>query len=105
MPNSESVTGVRHVTCDGLTKPLPNFSHATVHNGTVYVSCIQGFLPETFEFPSEAPEDQARQVLANMRHVLEAAGSSMRHVLKITIFMTDMRDFPRINAAVDEAFP
>jgi 2-iminobutanoate/2-iminopropanoate deaminase len=96
---------VRHVTCDEITKPLPIFSHATVHNGVVYVSCIQGFLPGTFEFPSLDPQDQARQALANMKVVLEQAGSSLSHVLKITIFMTDMRDFPKINEAVNEAFP
>jgi len=96
---------VRHVSCDGVTKPLPLFSHATVHNGIVYVSCIQGFIPGTFEFPSAAAEDQARQVLRNLKAVLEQAGSDLRHVLKITLFMTDMRDFPGINEAVNEAFP
>src|SRR5262245_13602865 len=102
---SDSKDGaVRHVICDGVTKPLPLFSHATVHNGTVYVSCIQGFIPGTFEFPSAA-EDQARQVLRNLKAVLEQAGSDLRHVLKITLFMTDMRDFPKINEAVNEAFP
>jgi 2-iminobutanoate/2-iminopropanoate deaminase len=96
---------VRHITCDGVTKPLPLYSHATVHNGIVYVSCIQGFIPGTFEFPSAAAEDQARQVLRNLKVVLEQAGSDLRHVLKITLFMTDMRDFPKINEAVNEAFP
>jgi 2-iminobutanoate/2-iminopropanoate deaminase len=96
---------VRHVTCDKVTKPLALFSHATVHNGIVYVSCIQGFLPGTFEFPSADAEDQARQVLRNLKVVLEQAGSDLSHVLKITLFMTDMRDFPKINEAVNEAFP
>jgi 2-iminobutanoate/2-iminopropanoate deaminase len=103
---SHSTDGaVRHVTCDKVTKPLPLFSHATIHNGIVYVSCIQGFIPETFEFPSADAEDQARQVLRNLKVVLEQAGSNLSHVLKITLFMTDMRDFPKINEAVNEAFP
>jgi 2-iminobutanoate/2-iminopropanoate deaminase len=96
---------MRHITCDGVTKPLPVFSHATVHNGIVYVSCIQGFVPGTFDFPSVSPEDQARQALRNLQVVLEEAGSSLSHVLKITIFMTDMRDFAKINDAVNEAWP
>ena len=96
---------VRHIICAEVAKPLPIFSHATVHNGIVYVSCIQGFKPGTLEFPSAAPEDQARQALANLKVILEQAGSSLGHVLKITIFMTDMRDFPKINAVVNEAFP
>jgi len=103
---SHSTDGaVRHITCDGVTKPLAVFSHATVHNGIVYVSCIQGFIPGTFEFPSAAAADQARQALSNLKVVLEQAGSRLSHVLKITIFMTDMRDYAKINEAVNEAFP
>lgn len=96
---------MRHITCEGLTRPLPIYSHATVHNGTVYVSATQGFLPGTFEFPSAAAGDQARQVFRNLSAVLEQAGSSLDRVLKITIFMTQMEDFPAINEAVNEAFP
>ena len=42
-----------------------------IHNGVAYISCVQGFLPGSFEFPSEAAADQARQVLANMSVILE----------------------------------
>jgi 2-iminobutanoate/2-iminopropanoate deaminase len=96
---------VRHITSDKLTKPLPLYSHATVHNGVAYVSGLQGFIPGTSDFLSQAPSDQARQSLANLKVILEQAGSSLSLVLKLTIFMTDMRDFPEINAAVNEAFP
>ncbi len=96
---------VKHITCDAVTKPLPIFSHATVRKGIVHVSCIQGFIPGTFEFPSSDPADQARQVLHNLKLVLEEAGSDLKHVLKITIFMTDMHGFDKINEAINEAFP
>lgn len=104
MPDSQG-GAVRHITCDGVSKPLPTFSHATVHNGIVYVSCIQGFLPGTFDFPSPKAEDQARQMLANLKIILEQAGSYLTRVLKITIFMTDMQDFAKINEVVNETFP
>lgn len=93
------------ILCESLTKPLPTFSHAVVYDGIVYVSCIQGFIPGTFEFPSVDPEEQARQVLRNLRVALHEAGSSMGNVLKITIFMINAADFPQINDAIDEAFP
>ena len=99
------MSAVEHLVADGLTEPLPLYSHATIHNGTVYVSCIQGFIPGTFDYPSEDPADQARQVLANLKVVLEQAGSSLARVLKITVLMTDMSQFGRINEAVNEAFP
>jgi 2-iminobutanoate/2-iminopropanoate deaminase len=39
---------------------------------------------------------QAEQVFANLERVLEAGGSSLRNVIKVTIFLTDMRHFPKI---------
>lgn len=96
---------IEHVIADGLVTPLPIYSHATVHNGIAYVSCIQGFIPGTLEFPSADPGDQARQVLANLKMVLEQAGSSLERVLKFTVLMTDMSYFPKINEAINEAFP
>lgn len=96
---------IRHITCEGVTKPLPIFTHATVHKGVAHISCVQGFIPGTFEFPSETPDAQARQVFKNLKTILEQIGSSLSRVVKITIFMTDMHDFPLINQAVNEAFP
>ena len=96
---------IEHVVADGLVTPLPLYTHATVHNGIVYVSCLQGFMPDTLDFPSEDAADQARQVLANLKMVLEQAGSSLERVLKITLLMTDMSDFEAINEAINEAFP
>ena len=96
---------IEHVVADGLVKPLPVYAHATVHDGIVYVSCIQGFIPGTLDFPSADGADQARQVMANLKLVLEQAGSSLARVLKITVLMTDMADFARINDAINEAFP
>jgi len=49
-------------------------------------------------------EDQTRQVLANLRAVLEAAGSGLDRVVKVTVFMTDLGDFQRMNAVYATAF-
>jgi len=49
-------------------------------------------------------EDETLQVLANLRAVLEAAGSSMDHVVKATVYLTDLSLFPRVNAVYAEAF-
>ena len=49
-------------------------------------------------------EDEARQVLANLRAVLEAAGSGMDQVVKATVYLTDLSLFPRVNKVYAEAF-
>jgi 2-iminobutanoate/2-iminopropanoate deaminase len=50
-------------------------------------------------------EDQTRRVLDNIRAVLEAAGSGLDRVVKMTVFMTDLGDFKRMNAVYAEYFP
>lgn len=48
-------------------------------------------------------EAQARQVLANLRAVLATAGLDFQHVVKATIYVTDLADFPRLNELYGEA--
>lgn len=50
-------------------------------------------------------EEQTRQVLKNVKAVLEAAGSGLEHVVKSTVFISNMDDFARINAVYAEFFP
>ncbi len=98
-----------HITCFAssiLTRPLPVFSHVTNFRGLLHVSCIQGFLPGTFEFPSDDAGAQAEQVLRNLQTVLEEAGSGLSQVLKLTLFFTNMKlDFPAVNEVVNRFFP
>lgn len=49
-------------------------------------------------------EDQARQVFANLRAVLAAAGTDFSRVVKVTVFLTDMNDFAQLNAVYAEQF-
>lgn len=48
--------------------------------------------------------EQTRQVLANLRAVIEAAGGSMAQVIKTTVFMKDLQDFAAMNAVYEAAF-
>ncbi len=49
-------------------------------------------------------EAEARQALANLRAVLEEAGAGLDRVVKTTVYLIDMGDFPRVNALYQEAF-
>ncbi|NOZ28284.1 MAG: RidA family protein [Chloroflexi bacterium] len=53
----------------------------------------------------EGLEAQTRQILDNLQAVLEAAGSGLEHVIKTTIFLTDIADFAAVNAVYATAFP
>ncbi len=72
------------------------YSQAVKIGNMVYTAGQIGLDPATGEM-REGLEAQARQVMANLQAVLEAAGASFGSVVKTTIFITDMADFGVIN--------
>ena len=80
------------------------YSHATSLGDLVFCSGQIPLDPAHGRLVGDAVDEQTRQVLANLKAVLEAAGSGLDHVLKATVFLTDMGDFPIVNALYAEAF-
>jgi 2-iminobutanoate/2-iminopropanoate deaminase len=60
--------------------------------------------PATGTLVEGSIEDQTRRALDNVRAVLEAAGSGLDRAVKMTVFMTDLGDFQRMNAVYAEYF-
>ena len=56
------------------------------------------------ELVSEDIEDQVHQSLKNIKHILAEAGADMGQVIKCTIFIDDMEDFPKVNAVYEQYF-
>lgn len=53
---------------------------------------------------AETVEEQAAQSLANIKHILEADGLTMANVVKTTVFLADLTDFPAVNAVYETFF-
>ena len=81
------------------------YSQAINTGPLVFVSGQIPFDPATGEIVPGDVQDQTRQSLKNVREVLLAAGSSMDKIVKATVFITDMNDFPKINEVYAEFFP
>ncbi|QOY53987.1 RidA family protein [Candidatus Sulfurimonas marisnigri] len=79
------------------------YSQAVVANGMVYTSGQIALTPEGVMLESNVVI-QTKQVLKNLKAVLEEAGSSMDMVVKTTIFIDSMDDFAVINEIYEEAF-
>lgn len=79
------------------------YVQAVSWGGLVFTSGQIGLDPATGELVEGGFEAQARQVLRNLQHVLESAGCSFQDVLKATIYVTDMSQFPRLNELYGEA--
>lgn len=79
------------------------YSQAMIANGMVFTSG-QIALKPSGEMVEGDVRAQCIQVLANLKAVLEAAGSSFNHVIKSTIFLDNMDDFAAVNELYAEAF-
>ena len=79
------------------------YSQAIEVNGMVYTSGQIPVNPATGEI-ADSIEGQARQVMENVKNLLEAAGTSMGNVVKTTVFIKDMNDSGKINEIYAEYF-
>lgn len=95
---------MRQVRTEAAPTPIGPYSQALIQGGLVYCSGQIPIDPATNQLVAGEIEDQTRQVLANLCAVLEAAGSSPDRVLRTTIYLTDLRLFPRVNAVYGEHF-
>lgn len=71
----------------------------------VFLSGQIGLVPETGVMASDQFELQVRQAFANMKAVIEAAGGRLEHIVKLTLFLTDLKQFPVVNTIMAELIP
>lgn len=79
-----------------------HYSQAVVHAGLVYVAGQLPLVPGEPERKLEGFEAQARQVIANVIAIVEAAGSSRDRILRTTVYISDIAHWPAFNAIYAE---
>ena len=92
---------IKRVNVDGLMK-LAAFSHAVMAGEFIYVSGSLGTMGETTDLASGGTAGETKQVLHNMQEILTACGASMRDVVKMNVFLSDMDTFAEMNEAYME---
>lgn len=80
------------------------YSQATIANGFVFTAGQVALIPGTKDLAAGGIEAQTRQALTNLTAVLEAAGTTIHHVVKTTVFLQNMDDFAAMNAVYAEFF-
>ncbi|RJP25499.1 MAG: RidA family protein [Candidatus Omnitrophota bacterium] len=85
-------------------KPVGPYSPGVVANGFLFVSGQIPLDPSTGRLVTDSFEIQVRQTLENLKSVIEAAGSTLQDVVKVTIFLDDMENFGELNAIYAEYF-
>lgn len=89
---------------DKAPKAIGPYSQAIRTDSMIYTAGQIGLDPATGDLVAGGVEEQTRQAINNLRNVLEAAGSSLDHVVKIIAFLKDMNDFPKMNSIYAEYF-
>lgn len=87
---------MERISTDRAPAAVGPYSQAVKHNGMVFVSGQIPVDPATGAIPEDIGE-QATQAFTNLRNVLEAAGSSMDRVLRVTVFLADISSFSTVN--------
>ena len=92
----------RVIQTDAAPGAIGPYNQAIAAAGLVFAAGQVGLDPATRQL-REGVKAQAEQAVANVRGVLEAAGSGLERVVKTTIFLTDMDDFATVNEAYARA--
>jgi 2-iminobutanoate/2-iminopropanoate deaminase len=95
---------MKNVKTEKAPVPVGPYSQAIICDKMVFCSGQLGIDPSSGKLVTTGTADEAKQGLKNIRSVLEAAGSSMDKVVKVTIFMTDLGRFKEVNAIYADIF-
>jgi 2-iminobutanoate/2-iminopropanoate deaminase len=83
---------------------LPVFSHASTAGGLIFVSGTLGTLGGGFELAPGGVGPETTQALRNVERILAAAGATLDDLVKVSLYLADMADFPAMNEAYAKLF-
>jgi 2-iminobutanoate/2-iminopropanoate deaminase len=93
------------IAVDKFPKPPVPCSHAVKAGDFLFIAGQVGVDPANSKLKGSSTREQTEQALTNMADVLKAAGSSMEHVVKTTVFISDFKDFEEMNKVYAKFFP
>jgi reactive intermediate/imine deaminase len=96
--------GRQEVRVEGAHEPISHYTHAVISGNLVFVSGCVAADGHGELIGGDDPAAQTRQVLENLAAILSAAGTSLASVLKMTVYLTDIDDRPKINPVRQEFF-
>ena len=94
---------VRTLSTEAAPAAIGPYSQATIAGGFLFTAGQIPLDPATMEVVTGDIVPQTSRVLENLQHVLHAAGATWKDVVKTTVFLQDMTDFPRFNEVYEAA--
>ena len=89
---------------DKAPAPIGPYNQGVLTGNTLYTSGQIALNPVTMQLVMDSIEEETKQVMENLKAVLEAAGMTFENVIKTTIFIMNMGDFARINEVYGSYF-
>lgn len=91
------------ISTDLAPAAVGTYSQGVEYNGTYFFSGQIGLSPKTGEMPADF-EGQVKQIMSNIDGLLEACSITREHIIKTSIFVTDLGNFSKVNEAYIEYF-
>ncbi len=95
---------IDRITAAGGAPAQGPYSHAVKAGGFIYVSGQAALDRKTGAYLSGTVEEETRQTIENIKAILEAAGATLADVVKCSVFLSDIRDFSKMNTVYNEYF-
>ena len=92
------------ISTENAPQAIGPYSQAVKAGNLMFISGQIPLDPKTGDLVSESIDDQAKQVLNNIKSICEAAGQSIDDIVKISIFLTDLENFAIVNEVMKEYF-
>ena len=95
---------MRVIATDAAPKAIGPYSQAIVNDNLVFTAGQVALDPKSGDLVGRSTAEQTEQVLANLKAVLAAAGTSLQNVVKTTVYLADMADFAQMNEVYAKHF-
>ena len=95
---------MKKISTKNAPQPAGHYSQAVVHGDLVFVSGQLPIDPSTGEKRLDSIEEQAEQALKNVAAILNAAGSDLAHILKTTVYISDIQLWDKVNTVYTKFF-
>jgi 2-iminobutanoate/2-iminopropanoate deaminase len=95
---------MRTISTNSAPKAIGPYSQAIATDRLVFTAGQVALDPETGELVGRTTAEQTEQVLANLKAVLAAAGTTLANVVKTTVYLADMTDFAQMNEVYAKHF-
>ena len=103
--NNKNKTDMKRiVNTSNAPKPIGPYNQAVISGDLMFISGQVAFDPNTDELVLDDIQSETKQVMENLKSILEEANLSFDNVVKTTIFLSDMNDFQQVNEVYGSYF-